>query len=259
MREAEEAMDVAMKSKFIAVLSATILTASLVLVLAGGSPAAQTHEGWTRLASGGIDNPGIEWTAPIIEFKGGVYFLIVDLHEPGVTPPAPLWSYGPGGFKKAAADGFGNKNNTGLFPLVENGDYLYCGTTNDVDGGELWRSHDGETWEKVGASGFGNVNNKECYPLGVHGGDVIIGFANWVNDARLYRYDGTKLSRANTDGFGMGFDDVSFGVNYKGGLYVIVNDSTDETCRPLVYKGVPPGSRPERSALATPTTSRQGT
>jgi hypothetical protein len=59
-------------------------------------------------------------------------------------------------------DGFGNPANIGIAHLLPFKNQLYAGTTsNEKNGGEIWRSANGTKWDQVASAGFGDPTNAE--------------------------------------------------------------------------------------------------
>jgi hypothetical protein len=93
--------------------------------------------------------------------------LIVGTCNP--THGAEIWATKDGArFKKVVTGENGNQKNscfiTGHEPSVVFKDYLYFGTTNKEQGGEIWRSADGFTWEVATRGGIGNITNDTLRP-----------------------------------------------------------------------------------------------
>jgi hypothetical protein len=68
------------------------------------------------------------------------------------TPGVPDW-------KQVNINGFGNINNWTARDMTVFDNYLYAATSNEIAGGEMWRTADGTHWSQVNQDGFGNVSN----------------------------------------------------------------------------------------------------
>jgi hypothetical protein len=104
---------------------------------------------------------------------------------------------------KVSDKGFGNENNFGIIPTHPFNGYFYAGTVNEADGGALWRSPDGITWEQVLAGGFGDADNIDILPLAVFNGYLYAGTDNEISGGELWRSaDGENLVQVTAGGFG---------------------------------------------------------
>jgi hypothetical protein len=212
------------------VAATVLLVVFLYLMMHGGHVRAAAENGWTRIAEKGITNPDNVSAWPAYEHFGRLFFAAPPFKP--LTGPAPLWAYGPDGFKKAAPDGFGNPNNTSMMPLAFYRNHLYCGTGNEVSGAELYRSNDGRRWERVIRNGFGDPNNTLCIPLGVQAGKLLVGFNNWDEGVKVFSYDGSRWTPANVPGFGDSSrralaTDISAGAVMDGKVHIIANGWLD--------------------------------
>lgn len=77
------------------------------------------------------------------------------------------------GWEAVVTDGFEDGANRAIDSLYEYKGYLYASTYNCTDdncttsnGGQLWRSPDGMTWQPVIFNGFDNTDNVEIFKLG---------------------------------------------------------------------------------------------
>lgn len=113
--------------------------------------------------------------------------------------------------------GFGDANDA-IASMAELGGFLYAGTTNREDGGQLWRSADGTSWQNVVGpagtqpSGFGNKTKSELHELRTIGGRLWITTARPEGEApgspltppppEIWRTaDGITFVRSNDPGF----------------------------------------------------------
>jgi hypothetical protein len=94
--------------------------------------------------------------------------------------------------KLVNGDGFGNPNNVGIGRVFSAEGYLFVGTWNTVEGGIVYRSRDGRTFEQISTPGI-NGNRRNF---------VVVGYA-WFEDM-LYigmwnQVQGGSVFRANAD------------------------------------------------------------
>ena len=101
-------------------------------------------------------------------------------------------------------NGFGNPNNKAINSVVTYRSRNYAGTTNAIDGGQVWRFR-GITpnWDQVNEDGFGDANNTEVR-LWVIDNILYAGTRNENTGAEFWQYDNAAETWAqiNTDGFG---------------------------------------------------------
>jgi len=98
-------------------------------------------------------------------------------------------------------DGLGNPNNGRMSMAEFDGDF-YIGFRNIVQGGEVWRSSDGSSWEPVFTGGLGQPSNGRPYGLIVADGALYVVFSNPQTGARVWRtFDGAEWQRCNDDGW----------------------------------------------------------
>jgi len=108
-------------------------------------------------------------------------------------------------------DGFGNVNNSMIWPGTVFGTYLYVGAENNFEtdeGGGIWRSQTGDpgSWEQVVTNGFGDATNGWVEPWVVFDGYLYAGTSKvriTEGGCEVWRSpDGTTWEQVNTDGFG---------------------------------------------------------
>ena len=93
---------------------------------------------------------------------GLVLFLVVIAAAQALSPesginPAANAPAGTGDWRQANENGFGNPATTWVPSLEAFKGYLYAGTGNWVEGGQVWRTTDGSSWEPVSEPGFGSA------------------------------------------------------------------------------------------------------
>jgi hypothetical protein len=151
---------------------------------------------WTR------DTPDSLVAAPasvsgFAEFGGALYAAIES------DGPAQIWRTFGGGWAPVVSDGFEDPFTTLTGGLVVFGGYLYVGAGNTEEGVQLWRSHDGETWETASAPGASDANNEEIDGLSVFDNHLYAAVRNGVTGLEVWRSaDGAVWEQSNQDGFG---------------------------------------------------------
>jgi uncharacterized protein YjiK len=91
-------------------------------------------------------------------------------------------------WEQVVGDGFGSTDNRSATALIVSDNYLYCVTSNDETGAEVWRTNDGTNWEQVSPDGFGDSNNQGPYwDNSVLDGSLYIGTWNWANGGEVWQ------------------------------------------------------------------------
>jgi hypothetical protein len=81
---------------------------------------------------------------------------VLDFSTPGVNDPA----------------------NTQTSSMQVNGNFLYAGTKNSIDGAEAWRTTDGVSWNQFGSNGFGTDDYTEITSMVSYRNLIYFGMAN---------------------------------------------------------------------------------
>ena len=117
----------------------------------------------------------------------------------------------------------GNPNNTNVSAMAEfNGDF-YIGLRNITDGGEVWRTSNGEDYLPVFTGGLGDVNNMRPYGLIVYDDYLYLVLNNPVAGAGIWRTsDGDLWEQVGFDGWG---DSSNYFGDYIDKGATIFNDS----------------------------------
>lgn len=90
----------------------------------------------------------------LVALAAGVFAFMPSGHAPrndtarASGQVAPVW-------QQANSSGFGNPSIYEISALAIFNDYLYAGTSNAIDGAQIFRSPDGTTWSPVTQPGFG--------------------------------------------------------------------------------------------------------
>ena len=187
-----------------ALIAAFIIPPQAQPIQADARDASMRHPSkWTRVIQGGLGDPQVRIITPLIEFKDSLY---AGGHKRG---GCRIFRSGDGehwetvvGTNAATPDGFGNANNESINAFAVLDDWLYAGTWNDVNGGEVWRTRDGIAWEAIvgggaaTANGFGKLENSGVTSLAMFGGALFAGTSS------LYCKDGVELWRFSETGRG---------------------------------------------------------
>lgn len=146
--------------------------------------------GWKQRNINGFGTPRNQITTLAL-FDGVLYAGTFN-----TTTGAQLWQRGSdGNWSSVVTDGFGDSMNVGIDHLIEfNGD-LYAGTWNynfregSTNGGEVWRSENGEEWSSIANRGFGVPSNSEILRFAVFKDALYAGTWNIANDqgAEIWR------------------------------------------------------------------------
>jgi hypothetical protein len=105
-------------------------------------------------------------------------------------------------------DGFGNPANIGIAALQPFKGQLYAGTTSDEqNGGEVWRSANGKSWQQVVATGFGDPTNAEVtgfieFRNAIYAGTRSLSDQHGAEVWRSATGDAGDWERVVTNGFG---------------------------------------------------------
>lgn len=124
---------------------------------------------WAQSTDGGFANPentAIQSLALFTDPEGVRHGFISTLNP---TTGGQLWrrqyvgiAAGSGVWSAITRNGFGNPANIGIAHLQQFKGQMYAGTTSDEqNGGEVWRSANGKSWKQVVAAGFGDPTNAE--------------------------------------------------------------------------------------------------
>jgi hypothetical protein len=167
---------------------------------------------------------------------------------------AQIWVSDDGeNFRQVVSGGMGDKNNTGLQVTTQPDDQpltfqgkLYVGVTNQVAGGEIWRTSDGLQWERAASGGLERSANVGLYPEVVfHDQLYAVGEAvrslDDVQGLEVYRSsDGTAWQKVVSNGFDVGTERNVAGslAQFKGDLFL--------TCNTLEPRILTPPSPSER-------------
>ncbi len=137
-------------------------------------------------------------------------------------------------FRQVVSGGLGSKNNSGIGNMSVSADsalvfrgMLYLGAVNLAEGGEIWRSADGEEWERVADNGLERSANVLMLPCLVFQDRLYaVGLASQgagVGGLEVYRTsDGTTWEKVGGEDLdaGEGRNMVGLLTEFKGELYL---------------------------------------
>lgn len=168
-----------------------------------------SNPGWRQLNLNGFGDLSNSLILSLGTFNGQVY-----AGTDNATSGAQLWrtsNASAGGWAAVTTNGFGDTANGGINHLLAFSGQLYAGTwnwnsaANASNGGQLWRSADGTSWQRVVEAGFGDATNGEIFRLIVFNHQLYASTWSYTDThgAELWRSaDGTSWSRVVTNGFG---------------------------------------------------------
>jgi uncharacterized protein YegL len=168
----------------------------------------RTTEGTLWVPAGMDANPtfgsGPSCVSALAEFGG--WFYAVTGNDPRLVPgrtggTAQIWRCkGCDGkdWESGGPNGLGQPANRGRVALRVFDEppfrFLYLAVGN-VDGLEVWRTSDGDTWEQSRVDGFGDSNNADVFGPGafdVHDGRLYLGTLNSANGGELWSTAGSR-------------------------------------------------------------------
>jgi len=125
--------------------------------------------------------------------------------------------------------GFNNANNKTIYMIVSFKGYIYAGTSNETDGGMLYRSKDGINWSRVAASDFNDSGDVLLFPFLATEEYLYVGTENDTNGGGVWRSsDGENFIQINVDGFGNANNkSIMGGTSYNNQIYVGTDNGTD--------------------------------
>jgi len=187
---------------------------------------------WSEVASFSNDD---YYVKDLEEFGG--YFYAATASDPiGDITPGEILRSSDGenwvdiighGLNATKGEGFDDPGNYRIDALEPFGGYLYAGTEN-LGGGQIWRTQDGTTWTQVGADDL-NPNDSGIMTLFSFGGYLYAGTINYTDGASIYRSsNGTDWAQVASDGLeNTNNDGVYIIVSYLGVLYAGTSNTTD--------------------------------
>jgi tripartite motif-containing protein 71 len=136
----------------------------------------------------------------------------------------------PGSWTRVVSNGFGNLNNVGIQAAQIYNSFLYMGTANSIQGGEIWRTPNGTDWSQVSTSGLGDGGNYRITGFADYSGYLYAGTAHSSGaGSEIWRCqvcDGSDWAQMVDNGFGNPATRVSTGlVVYHDKLIAIVGNS----------------------------------
>jgi hypothetical protein len=121
---------------------------------------------------------------------------------------------------------FGDSDNSAILSFEVFDGALYAATHNDSNGGEVWYTTDGTTWNPANANGFGDGRNRRVVSLEVFDGTLYAGTWNSTTGAEIWRTaNGTTWNQVASGGFdGTDNEDIASLVAFDGDLYAVVGN-----------------------------------
>jgi hypothetical protein len=118
--------------------------------------------------------------------------------------------------------------------------WYYLGIRNEVNGGELWRTRDGRTWEQSLKGGYDDPLNVSLCNLLIHNGHLYIGIPGYYGHDPdrglevIRTADGKTWEKVIEDGFGLG---ETQGYNgsakvYKETIYILLTNYSPQSGGP---------------------------
>jgi sugar lactone lactonase YvrE len=152
-----------------------------------------------------------------VDASGNVYVPDMLNHRvQKFTPGVPGWD-------QINVNGFGLRNNSGVYAQEVFNGKLYAGAANWEVGGRVWRTADGVIWEPASAIGFGwGTANLAILDMIEFDGQLYASTGWSGGTGQLWRTaDGTTWEAITTDGFGDGgnFALTTFGI-FNDRLYI---------------------------------------
>ncbi|PWB76532.1 MAG: hypothetical protein C3F07_03570 [Anaerolineales bacterium] len=151
---------------------------------------------WEQVNVNGFGNQNNEIITALFPFGG---YLYAGAFNTGGTG-AQLWRMDTSGnWNAVMTNGFGDVTNLGIDHLIEFNGMLYAGTWNGtltspyyLNGGQVWRSSDGSSWEQVVSNGFGDPTNSEVMRFVVFKNQIYAGTWSYSDT------DGAEIWRSSS-------------------------------------------------------------
>lgn len=177
---------------------------------------------WSTVITGGFDSVDNDSISHLTVFENYLYVATLNY---SATRGFDLWRSSTGDaldWTRVVTNGFGDSKNW-LVPTLEIfNNTLYAGTSNDLSGGELWRSQDGIHWAQVYLDGFGNAKSDVVGSLEVFRGQLYAGLRNFDTGGEIWRSpDGDQWTKVVSGGLGNIKNARPYNLtSYAGHLYV---------------------------------------
>lgn len=185
---------------------------------------------WERVAAQGFGDPTNQAIREMAEFQGKLYVGTQNIS----LGAGDIWMSSDGvNFEPVTMDGFGNVNNSSFHCFIDFGGYLYVGTRNLDQGGEIWRTGDGDNWEQVVgtdaaiAGGFGTADNDAVFHMMTFKGALYATTGNSIDGFGLFRStDGETWEQVGDYGFGNASNTFGWRMEvYDGALWLGASNS----------------------------------
>jgi uncharacterized repeat protein (TIGR01451 family) len=189
-----------------------------------------TYDGadWTLVQNGtGLGDSNLKIPGAMIVFDRD---LILGTGNSWTNNMAKIFRFDGTSWTQINSNAFGDLNNRQCRSLAEHDGFLYAGTSNKVDGGQVWR-YDGPTpsdWTQVATDGFGvGENNQETRSLCSFDGKLYAGTANMTDGCQIWEYDGSNWVR-NDPGESLYFDSTRVMITNSEELFVGTGNALGE-------------------------------
>ena len=174
-------------------------------------------------------NTASGFTGNLIDFqKNGTSLLkLTSGSELTVSKAAP--TSGSNDWAQTNTSGFANANNTAVMSQAIFNGTLYVGTSNSVDGTQIWKTTDGASWSQANSNGFGigtPAQNDSTLSMYVFNGALYAATENTTSGTQIWKStDGAVWTQVNTSGFGAAANSGTWGMTvYNGMLYATVTN-----------------------------------
>jgi hypothetical protein len=160
---------------------------------------AQGAGDWTKVVSGGFDNPNNSYFPDSAVFRGYLYVSTISSpagvvysgsHKLGAEI---LRSRDGASWQRVVKPGFGDRDNI-MIRLAVFGGRLYAVADNSVKGFGIWVSSDGLKFRRLAAPGFGSSTRNTAQPF-VFGGRLLLGVSRSPGGAEIWASDNGKSFR----------------------------------------------------------------
>ena len=139
---------------------------------------------WTQVNINGFGNSSSSGVISLTSFNNQLYG---GTFNPKSGTHAEVWRLGSGGWSNVSTNGFGDSMNAGIDDLMVFNGNLYASTWNEefvnntTQGGQVWRSGNGTSWNQVVTSGFGDPTNGEIFRMAVFNSQIYASTWSYTN------------------------------------------------------------------------------
>jgi hypothetical protein len=191
----------------------------------------QGASGWTKVVSGGFDNPNNTYFPDSAVFRGYLYVSTVaspagTIYSGSSRLGAEIWRSRDGAsWQRVVKPGFGDRNNITI-RLAVFGGRLYALADNSVNGFGIWMSSDGQKFRRLAAPGFGSSTRHTAQPFVFHG-HLLLGVSRSPGGAEIWASSDGEHFRAVVKG--------GLGDTHNAGINVMrFNDGVESRVEPVL-------------------------